>query len=146
MELFERLGDERGDCGRQRLLDPTADLFPPEVELVMSALEAGGYSGIERRSVRRVTYRACAQLRLFSDTQNGRPWTLYTRDVNRRGLAFLTSHRLPLGHGGVLDVVGPDGRWLSINCTLLRCREASPGWFEGSVYFNRDQPAFAELE
>jgi hypothetical protein len=29
-----------------------------------------------------------------------------------------------------------------VHCTLLRCREAAPGWFEGSVYFNREQPQF----
>ena len=141
MELVDQPANDR-----QRTLDPTADVFPPEVELVMSALEVGGYAGQERRTTRRVAYRTRAHLRLFSDAHAGRPWTLYTRDVNRRGLAFLTPHRLPLGYGGVLEIAGPDGRWLTINCTLLRCREAAPGWFEGSVYFNRDQPAFAQLE
>lgn len=141
MELAERPNSEG-----QRIIDPSAEAFPPEVDLVMSALEAGGFAGDDRRSMRRVSYRTRAHLRLFSDAHNGRPWTLYTRDVNRRGMAFLTPHRLPLGYGGVLDVVGPDGRWMTINCTLLRCREASPGWYEGSVYFNRDQATFAELE
>ena len=129
-----------------RTVDRSAEVFPPEVEMVMSALEAGEYFGLDRRARRRVAYRTRANLRLFSDAHNGQPWALYTRDVNRRGLAFLTPHRLPLGYGGVLEIVGPDGRWLTINCTLLRCREAAPGWFEGSVYFNRDQPDFAELE
>jgi hypothetical protein len=141
MELADGVNSDR-----LRTIDPTTDLLPREVELVMSAMEAGRYASQERRSMRRVTYRTRAQLRLFSDAHAGRPWTLYTRDVNRRGLAFLTPHRLPLGYGGVLDIAGPDGRWLAISCTLLRCREASPGWFEGSVYFNRDQPDFAELE
>ncbi len=143
MELVERpLSSEGG----QRGLVTSDEVFPPEVELVMSALEVGGYCGFDRRAMRRVAYRAQAQLRLFSDADATRSWTLYTRDVNRRGMAFVTPHRLPLGYGGVLEVPGPDGRWLNISCTLLRCREAAPGWFEGSVYFNRDQADFARLE
>ncbi|HSV14825.1 MAG TPA: hypothetical protein VLI90_11230, partial [Tepidisphaeraceae bacterium] len=71
------------------------------------------------------------------------PWLLYTRDVNGRGLGFVTAHRLPLGYGGVIELPGPLGEPLTIHCTLLRCREAAPGWFEGSVYFNREQPKFA---
>ena len=55
---------------------------------------------------------------------------VHYRDVNRRGISFLTPHRLPLGYGGLLDVQTPDGRLISIHCTLIRCREAAPGWFE----------------
>jgi hypothetical protein len=130
--------------------------IPPQVELVMSALEAGRhqgssdeYHGPNRRTARRRTLRVRAALRLFSDTQPTPPWALYTRDVHSRGLGFITPHRLPLGYGGVLELpascAGPaaEGEILSIPCTLLRCREAAPGWFEGSVYFNREQPQLA---
>ena len=120
--------------------------FPREVEMIISALEVGGFARQEQRALQRNTYRTRAVLRLFSDMKGERPWTLYTRDVNRRSMGFVTPHRLPLGHGGVVEVIAPGGRLLNVHCTLLRCREAAPGWFEGSVYFNRDQADFQTLE
>jgi hypothetical protein len=27
-------------------------------------------------------------------------------------------------------------------CTVLRCRQAAPGWYEGAIYFNRSQEIF----
>jgi hypothetical protein len=62
--------------------------------------------------------------------------------VSVRGLGFITSHRLPLGYGGLVQLPRPDGKGtMTVHCTILRCRETAPGWFEGSVYFNRDQPS-----
>ncbi|HEX8916690.1 MAG TPA: hypothetical protein VF796_30350 [Humisphaera sp.] len=125
------------------------DAFPPQAELVLSALEAGrgtSPAGPERRGLVRRAYRVKAALRLFSDGPDAPPWPLYTRDVHARGMGFITPHRLPLGYGGEVEVPDPAGGpgTVRIPCTLLRCREAAPGWFEGSVYFNRDQPAFAD--
>ena len=130
---------------------------PAQVELVMSALEAGrhagqaaDYAGPNRRTAKRRPLRVKATLRLFSDAPNTPAWTLFTRDVHSRGLGFITPHRLPLGYGGVLELpascFGPaaEGEMILIPCTLLRCREAAAGWFEGSVYFNREQPRLAE--
>jgi len=37
----------------------------------------------------------------------------------------------------------PGGDIRTIACTLLRCREAAPGWYEGRMYFNRQQADFA---
>jgi hypothetical protein len=124
--------------------DSTADneLIPPDVALVMSALEAGGARQPNRRNGPRYRYRVLATLRLFSDQQSTPPWLLYTRDISPRGLGFVTAHRLPLGYGGVIELPGPAGEPVSVHCTLLRCREAAPGWFEGSVYFNREQAKF----
>lgn len=83
-----------------------------------------------------------ATLRLFSDQHPTPPWLLYTRNISPRSLGFVSPHRLPLGYGGILELPGPSGEPMQIHCTLLRCREAAPGWFEGSVYFNRVQSAF----
>ena len=94
----------------------------------------------ERRRTRRAPFRTKGQLRLFSDQPGEVGRVIYTRDVHPRGLGFITPHRLPLGHGGVVEIPTPAGKIVSIPCTLLRCREAAPGWYEGSVYFNRDQP------
>ena len=117
--------------------------WPREVELILSALETGQFTRSNRRQARRVTYRARGRLRLFSDPPLSAPWMIYTRDVHARGLGFISPHRLPLGYGGLIELPGPDGTLLTINCTLLRCREAAPGWYEGSLYFNREQPGFA---
>lgn len=116
---------------------------PPQVELILSALETGRHRSNDRRALRRNRYRVRGRLRLFSDGPHVVPWTVYTRDVHARGLGFVTPHRLPLGYGGLIEIPHPDGGLMSINCTLFRCRQAAPGWYEGSVYFNREQPAFA---
>jgi hypothetical protein len=116
--------------------------WPSQVDLVMSAIEAGQYK-VNRRSARRRSLRVRAGLRLFSDLPQTPPWTLYTRDVHSRGLGFITPHRLPLGYGGVIEIPAAEGETLAVACTLLRCREAAPGWYEGSLYFNREQPQFS---
>lgn len=122
------------------------DPFPPEVELIISALEAAQPVVEGRRKAERASYRVRGRLRLFSDTPDTAPWLLFTRDVNPRGMGFLCSHRLPLGYGGLLEIPDPEGRPLRIHCTLLRCRQVAPGWHEGAVYFNREQHDFAVEE
>ena len=116
--------------------------WPPEVELILSAMEAAEGGASERREHDRQTYRVRAELRLFSDPADTQPWVLYTRDVNARGLGFITPHRLPLGYGGWIELVTPKGRKARIHCTLFRCREAVKGWYDGALYFNREQHVF----
>lgn len=125
------------------------DVWPAEVDLIISALAAGEDRAkampspvLHRREVPRTSYRVRAELRLYSDLPNTGPWRLYTRDVSVRSLGFITSHRLPLGYGGTLELAAPDERIISITCTLLRCREIASGWFDGALYFNREQAAF----
>jgi hypothetical protein len=50
---------------------------------------------------------------------------------------------LPLGYGGIVELATPDGETVRAHCTLLRCRMAAPGWYEGALYFNRPQESFA---
>ncbi len=119
-----------------------AELIPPQVAMVMSALEAGRATREERRANRRGTFRTTSKLHLFRDGPNPPARVIYTRDIDRRGVGFITPHRLPLGYGGVLHLPDDKGGQIEVHCTLLRCREAAPGWFEGSAYFNRDQPQF----
>jgi hypothetical protein len=124
--------------------------WPPQVELILSAIEAGRHGGDQgmsspqmfgqdRRRTKRASYRVRGRLRLFSDAPGEEGRVIYTRDIHARGLGFITPHRLPLGHGGVVELPTPNGKIVSVPCTLLRCREAAPGWYEGSVYFNREQ-------
>ena len=128
------------------------DAWPPEVHLIISALAAAGDDGAHasassvlthHRDIPRTPYRVAASLELFSDAPDAEPWRLYTRDVSPRSLGFITPHRLPLGYGGTLEIPGPAGQVIAVNCTLLRCREITSGWFEGALYFNREQPVFA---
>jgi hypothetical protein len=126
-----------------------SDRWPTEVQLIISAMAAGEDGGAvpspaaSHRDVPRMAFRVLADLHLFSDAPDAEPWRLYTRDVSTRSLGFITPHRLPLGYGGTVELATPDGNVIAINCTLLRCREITSGWFEGALYFNREQPAFA---
>ena len=112
--------------------------------MILSALEAGQFVASRRRH-RRSPYRVKAELRLFSDGPLGMPWTIFTRDIDSRGLGFICPHRLPLGYGGQIELPNPEGQMLEINCTVYRCREAAPGWYEGAVSFNREQADFGGL-
>jgi hypothetical protein len=124
---------------------PKRQTLPADAEFILSALEAGSFAGNgvkDRRKSDRVAYRVTASLKLFSDGEQAPPWTIYVRDIGPGGLGFVTKHRLPLGYGGILNITDTDGRIQTIDCTLLRCREAIQGWFEGSMYFNREQMVF----
>jgi hypothetical protein len=116
---------------------------PAEVEFVLSAMEAGLQGTGDKRRAGRAPYRVRGLLRLFADPEGTDPVTIYTRDVCPRSLGFITRHRLPLGYGGVVELMGKDGETLKLDCTLLRCRESTGGWYEGAMYFNRQQGQFA---
>jgi len=122
--------------------DCAGEPFPQEVEFIISALEAAPPPLLERQQVRRSRYRVRAALRLFSDAAERATRILFTRNVSPKAMAFLCEYALPLSHGGVLHVPTPGGALLSAACTILRCREAAPGWYEGAVYFNRPQTCF----
>jgi hypothetical protein len=116
--------------------------WPPQVDLILSALDTGQHCPTGRRHRRR-PYRVIAGLHLFSDAPNAPPWLLYIRDSSARGLGFITPHRLPLGHGGQVELPEPAGLKLFIDCTLSRCRVTAPGWYEGALHFNREQMKFS---
>ena len=122
------------------------EAWPAQVELIMSALEAGEHRTRNRRAKVRTPYRVRGRLRLFSDVADAQPWVLYTRDIGPRDLGFLSPHRLPLGYGGRIELPTADGETVSVHCTLYRCRECAPGWYEGSVTFNREQTGIAPEE
>jgi len=135
-----------------RPMAPADELWPPEVDLILSAMEVAAaespadphaeLAAAERRHGGRTPYRVRAALRLFSDAPGDGPWSLYTRDVDRRGVGFITPHRLPLGYGGTVELYAPSGRKEAVPCTLFRCRQTVQGWYEGALYFNREQEGF----
>jgi hypothetical protein len=110
-------------------------------------MESGGHDPVaaNRRTLPRLPFRVKAELRMFSDSPS-ESRVIYTRDVHARGLGFIAPQRLPLGHGGFVEFVTPDGRRRKIQCTAQRCREVAPGWFEGAVCFNRDQPELMDID
>jgi hypothetical protein len=120
-------------------IDPT---WPPEVALIMTAMAAGRWAE-ERREMPRLPYHVKASLRLYADEPGSKEKYLFTNNVSPRGLGFLTRHRLPLGYGGTVEIPMPDDRTLTVHCTMLRCRQAAPGWYEGALHFLRDQEEFA---
>jgi hypothetical protein len=118
---------------------PLMQTHPLEVENLFQVLEAQGYFDEDNRKRDRRELRCGATIKLFSD---GSMRTLFTRDVDTRGLGFVLKDRLPLGHGGTVELPAPDGNVLRINCTVLRCRRVADGWYEGAIYFNREQFIF----
>lgn len=134
------------DLAPPQLNQPQADLWPAEVNMILSAMEAAPNPQKPERRTDRVAYRVRATMRLFADAPDTEPWVLYTRDVDPRGLGFITPHRLPLGYGGWVELLTPRGRNSRIACTLYRCRQVIPGWYEGALHFNRDQWMFAPLD
>lgn len=120
---------------------PAAPGWPREVDLILSAMDAARQQNRDRRHLARLPYRVRAELKLFSN-QGGPGVTLYTRDVDPRGVGFITPHRLPLGYGGMLTILSPGGESTTVAVTVYRCREAVKGWFEGALYFNREQNDF----
>jgi hypothetical protein len=120
--------------------------LPREVEFIISALEAGPRPSEERQKLRRTTYRVVATLKLFSDDPEAPPTVIYTRHVNEQAVGVLSPQPLTLSHGGVMRIRAPQGEMMEVACTVLRCREVAAGWYEGALYFNREQPCFAAGE
>ncbi len=119
--------------------------WPPHVQMILSSLEAAQRPQTDRRALRRAPYRSKAHLRLFTHASGAAPVLLYTRDACTRGIGFVTPHYLPLGYGGKLELLMPSGRVAIAQCTLCRCRQISPGWYEGALNFSREQQEFASL-
>jgi hypothetical protein len=132
----------QADSTDEKSSDQTG-VIPPEVEFLISALEVAPRPLVERQQLKRTRYRVAASMRLFSDPLDEPRAVVYTRHVNEKAVGFVTQTPLALSHGGVIEMQMPDGRTESIGCTVIRCRQAAPGWYEGAVYFNRPQPDLA---
>lgn len=128
---------------RDLSVETSTDPFPRDVEFVISAMEACPRPETDRQKLHRFPYRVRATLRLYSDRCESGPALLYTRHIHALAVGFLTNRRLPISHGGLLRIRSPRQDVIEIGCTVLRCREVASGWFEGALYFNREQPAFA---
>ena len=119
-----------------------------KASMILSAMDAAGedrdddpYTAERREpAIERVAFRAAAELKLFADPEGAEPWVIYLRDVEARAAGFICADRLPLGYGGTIKFQGPDGEPVEVDVTLVRCRVCYSGWFEGALYFHRNQP------
>jgi hypothetical protein len=121
---------------------PIVELWPPQVDIILSAMAMRAAVDVDQRTPARMDYRVRAMLRLFADGTVAEPRVLFTRDADPRGLGFITTHLLPLGYGGSIELLCPTGELRKIACTIHRCRQISPGWYEGALHFNREQSSF----
>lgn len=115
--------------------------WPADVEMMISAIEAGQRTPRDRRKRYRLAHRSVATLRLFVDG-DGPSRTIYTRNADSRGVGFLSQERLPLGYGGTVELRTPSGISLTANCTIFRCCEMVNGWYEAALSFNTEQWQF----
>ena len=144
-QIGYRQGESKMHMVEERAAAGT-ESWPADVDFIVSALEAGSADKtFDKRRAVRVPYRSVGFLKLYSEP-DAKPVTIYSRDVCCKSLGFVTRTRLPLGYGGILTLKGPDGQELRLDVTLLRCREAVPGWYEGALYFNRPQQDFSRWE
>lgn len=118
------------------------NVWTPEVDIIISALDAAWSEPGDRRGARRTSYRVTAQLHLYSDQNESSPWIIFVRDIDATSLGFITRTPLPLGYGARVVIDTPDGEEVEIASTILRCRTCSPGWYEGALTFNRRQNQF----
>lgn len=118
------------------------NVWTPEVDIIISALDAAWTEPDDRRGSRRTPYRALAELHLYSDRDESMPWTIFVRDIDASGMGFITRTPLPLGYGARLVIETPKGERAEIASTILRCRSCAAGWFEGALTFNRRQNQF----
>jgi len=123
-------------------IEQNSNVRPPEVELILSAMDACDAPSWDRRSQARSRFRADARLQLYSDLADASPRALYIRDADARGAGFITQHVLRLAYGGWVTLLTPEGEEVHIECVIYRCRKTVQGWYEGAMRFNRQMLHF----
>ena len=119
------------------------DAWPPEVDLILSAMEAARSDIADRRTGVRHPRRTKAELNLFAHGPLLPPIVLYTRDIGAGGIGFITRERVTLGYNGMVKLTVPNGQVISLHCAVYRCREAVNGWYEGALTFAVEHPELA---
>ena len=95
-----------------------------------------------KRQPMTVTVVPKGDLEVIAHQRKPRPAHLKALTASMERMGFITPHRLPLGYGGWVELLSPRGRKIRAHCTLFRCREAVKGWYDGALYFNREQHVF----
>ena len=112
--------------------DESAD--PREIDSVIAAVSSNtGVPEEERRGGARADYRVDAHLRLLPEVNGEGERVVYTRDVDEWGIGFVTAFAFAPGRKAIIRLQAPCGKEILRRCTVLRCREILPGWFESAV-------------
>lgn len=115
------------------------DQWPADVDLICSAMDAARTAGDpQRRRAPRRPHRVIARLLVHGESD---PVRIYTRDCDATHVGFVTERPLPMGFNATVEFAAPDGSLMSAACTVSRCRECVPGWFEGALKFAKAIPS-----
>ena len=115
------------------------DQWPLDVLEAFKTLE--GFSPrCERRKLRRARYYTAAQMLA---SLHG-PVPVYTRDVNPWLIGLVGPLHLSNYDHVMLHLPLPDQPTLEVECTVRRCHEFIPGWFDYALHFRREQPLFCD--
>jgi hypothetical protein len=107
---------------------------PRDVETAMAAVSSStAVPEEERRTTARAEYRVDAHLRLLPEVDSEGERVIYTRDIDEWGIGFVTAFAFAPGRKAIVRLQAPSGKELLRRCTVLRCREILPGWFESAV-------------
>ena len=135
IEAPERLGSNR--CGA-RCAKP-----PAEVVYMLNFLGEMFPKLHERRVLPRTPYVAPASLSLEATAAEGPAGHLcevYTRDINPYNAGFVSAKPVPVGTRVTVRLAMPDGSRFETRARVHRCREFTPGCFEGYVNFSDAVP------
>jgi len=114
-----------------------------DFRLVMQILTSEAGAADERRRFSRATYVARATVELTDPMGHAHRIQLWSRDANQWGVGIVTRCTLPVGQSATLQIKGSDGVDIRARGCILRCREVLPGWYEGAVLFEHEQPSLA---
>jgi hypothetical protein len=111
----------------------------------IAAIASGRVPRIERRRVRRASYRMQAWLQPVDETGALRCPVVFCRDLDDHGMGFIAHHDLSALDVAMLCLPANTGRQTRIKCYIRRSREFANGWFEGVVEFIEPQPQLATV-
>ena len=87
------------------------------------ALQSPAPEVIEQRRQKRVPYDSLVALVLsLPNGQRSRPMVLRARDVSGDGIQVVSSHEIPVGAEGVMQLVRSDGQFALVGIRALHCR------------------------
>jgi hypothetical protein len=118
-------------------------LWPSDAKTMMSKAEDMFPKLVDRRKIPRIRYRVQAMAKIVEPTKEQA--MLYTRDVNPWSAGFVCDRPIPQRARITIELPLPDGRVVALEGMVMRCREFSPGCFEGSVDFQIEHPELASL-
>jgi hypothetical protein len=127
---------------QQQIEDASADV-PVDAKIVILVLNDHQHpAAANRREHARCAYQVPAMLGSVKG-EGAQRKRIYTRDVNAWGVGFVTQEMVPVGSEAFLLMSKGFGQVVQRKCTIVRCREAMPGWYEGAVRFHAEEPALA---